>query len=135
MRRRCPAAKPLKPYALPDFRLVFRGVADIIPAKGKQVHGVLWSITAACEKSLDRYEGYYPENPKVGLYRKESFKIQLPSGPREVMYYTMNRVGFAEPSESYGMCIEMAYDYWDLPESEFWTAITHAQRESSRSFA
>ena len=67
MKYRCPLAINLGKLILPDYRLVFRGVADIEPYAGSSVQGVLWEITEDCEKSLDVYEGY------PHLYRKESF--------------------------------------------------------------
>jgi gamma-glutamylcyclotransferase (GGCT)/AIG2-like uncharacterized protein YtfP len=130
MRFRCPAAKPVKPYALAGYRLVFRRVADIIPDPDRSVHGVLWSITPDCELALDRYEGFRARTPKAGLYRKETFKLKLPSSVREVMFYTMNESGFGEPGESYGTCIRKAYEYWDLPVGDFWEAIHHARSGS-----
>ena len=37
--RRCPGARCYGPCTLPDYRLVFDGVADIIPARGAAVEG------------------------------------------------------------------------------------------------
>lgn len=55
MQFRCPEARKIERVILKDYRLVFRGgrrnygVASIIPEKGSQVEGVLWSITTGCE--------------------------------------------------------------------------------------
>jgi hypothetical protein len=52
---RCPAATPVCPVTLDNYRLAFRGgaghfgVAAIIPAQGEKVYGLLWKITPACE--------------------------------------------------------------------------------------
>ena len=70
MKRRCPNAKPIGKYILGDYKLEFRGVANIIKCKGKKVPVALWEITEECEKSLDIYEGY----PR--LYRKEYVKVE-----------------------------------------------------------
>ena len=71
MEYRCPKAKPICTMNLPEWRLVFRNVADIEPAKGQSVSGLLWTITDDCEKALDIFEGY------PHLYRKEYFMIKL----------------------------------------------------------
>jgi hypothetical protein len=58
MEARCPLAKPMGGFYLPNYRLVFRGVADIVPEDGGVVPVVLWSITGKCLQALDRLEGY-----------------------------------------------------------------------------
>ena len=64
MAHRCPAARVMGPVILENYELLFRGnasgtgVATIAPRERSRVHGLLWRITAACEKSLDFYEGY-----------------------------------------------------------------------------
>ena len=85
---RCPNAKAKGVMLLPDWRLVFRGVADIIPAKGYFCPVGLWQITGRCERSLDIYEGY----PR--LYGKQYWHGQDGTG---YMAYTMNRDGLSMP--------------------------------------
>lgn len=102
---RCPAATPVCPVALDNYRLAFRGsfnfngVATIIPAQGEKVYGLLWRITLACEQALDRYEGY----PR--LYGKEQVTVRDRNGQQyPVMVYIMARefcLDPAEPSQSY----------------------------------
>lgn len=74
MKYRCPAAVPLMPVELKNYTLAFRGggVATILPEKDSFVPCLLWSITPACEQSLDRYEGY------PNLYHKEMVTITIP---------------------------------------------------------
>ena len=57
---RCPDATVIGPVTLENYELLFRrgGFATIAPCEGGKVHGLLWSITPECERSLDRYEGY-----------------------------------------------------------------------------
>ena len=51
MKFRCPLAKPLGKVLVPDFRLVFRGVADIEEYKGGASCPMgLWEISDACKK-------------------------------------------------------------------------------------
>lgn len=60
MDHRCPDATVVGPVALENYELLFRrgGFATIAPKEGGKVHGLLWSITLECERSLDMYEGY-----------------------------------------------------------------------------
>lgn len=98
MKYRCPLAINLGKLILPDYRLVFRGVADIEPYAGSSVQGVLWEITEDCEKSLDVYEGY------PHLYRKESFPCTWnhdQSTVFDVMYYKMNSYHLGKPTTGY----------------------------------
>lgn len=88
---RCPAAKVIGNVCLMDYRLTFcsrnpdSGVATILPEKGSFVEGVLWRITADCEKSLNRYEGY------PHLYGKETLQVQTADGKIiQCMAYVMN---------------------------------------------
>ncbi len=58
MADRCPDAQVVGPVVLEGYELLFRrgGFATIQPCEGNKVHGLLWSITPECERSLDRYE-------------------------------------------------------------------------------
>lgn len=55
---RCPKAHRLGTVMLDDYRLTFRGVADVEPCKNSGVPLALWRITEECEQALDRYEGF-----------------------------------------------------------------------------
>ncbi len=60
MAYRCPDARVVGPVTLEGYELLSRrgGFATIGPCEGSKVHGLLWSITQECERSLDHYEGY-----------------------------------------------------------------------------
>lgn len=106
---RCPAAEPVTACNLPGFRLVFRGVADLVPDPKGMAKGALYRITWACERELDRYEGY----PR--LYRKEFFTAQIPGGEvHELMYYAMNSKRKAPPGSFYLETILEGYRDWGL---------------------
>ena len=112
---RCPNAKPVVKMVLPNYRLVFRGVADIEPAKGEEVQGAIWTITDKCEKALDRFEGF------PHLYRKEYFTIKMTGQLAEdfgktadVMYYTMNSREYDFPTQGYYSTIYQGYKDWNL---------------------
>ena len=58
MARRCPDSVCLGPAWLPNYQLVFRGVADIEPAPDTWCDGVLWEISEQDLNALDVLEGY-----------------------------------------------------------------------------
>jgi hypothetical protein len=58
MRWRCPGATPVATGVLHGYDLVFRVHATIEPHPGGEVPFVLWDISAANERVLDRYEGF-----------------------------------------------------------------------------
>ena len=121
MRHRCPKANPKQgggvciPVKLIDWRLCFRGVADIEPRDGAVVYGGLFEITPACERALDVYEGY----PR--LYTKALAKVVLPDGTvEEVMFYRMNsRTYESVPGKSYFETICKGYADFQLPDDAF----------------
>jgi len=117
MSGRCPQAKKLCSLDLPDWRLVFKGVADIEVAPYNTVHGLLWEITDRCEASLDIFEGY----PR--LYRKEYFTVEIHGEIHDVMFYKMNREGYSMPSQSYFETIEDGYYQNKLPVASLWNTL------------
>jgi len=112
MNYRCPDASLIGAIKLPDWRLVFKSVADIEQAPYNEVHGVLWKITDACEASLDIFEGY------PNLYRKEFFSVKIEVDGEEriedVMFYKMNRMGYDLPSQYYFDLIKEGYIQNDI---------------------
>jgi gamma-glutamylcyclotransferase (GGCT)/AIG2-like uncharacterized protein YtfP len=122
--RRCPAARRYGPCTLPDYRLVFDGVADIIPARGAAVEGALYEITDKCECALDRYEGF----PR--LYIKTTFEIEVTNKTgvhrRKVMVYTMETDQIRPPSEGYVETIRQGFDDWGIPHATLDAAVKEA---------
>ena len=103
---RCPQAINLGKLILPDYRLVFRGVADIERYKsGSSVEGVLWEITEDWERALDIFEGF------PHLYRKELFTAQNKSNGEvmDIMYYKMNSNDLSKPTAGYYSTIYQGY--------------------------
>lgn len=122
MEYRCPNAQLVGNLVLPDWRLVFKGVADIEHAPHNKVLGVLWDITEDCERALDIFEGY------PNLYRKEYFDVKLGEDIdgaviEEVMFYKMNREGYALPTESYFRTIESGYVQNKLDTTLLWDTL------------
>jgi len=110
MADRCPTAKAFDIGYLKDYELVFRGgwniaVATIEKKKGSRVPVVLWTIEAADEAALDRYEGY------PFLYRKETIEAETDSGTIQAMAYVMNEGRAAgSPSRYYLDTIARGYE-------------------------
>ena len=121
MKLRCPQAKPLGKILIPNFRLVFRGVADVEQIEGFKCPMGVWDITKDCEKSLDVYEGY------PNLYSKIFFKLN----GELAMTYVMNTNRVAPPSKHYFNCIEEGYDDFSLEKKYLFEAKERSYKESN----
>ena len=128
MAYRCPDATVVGPVAVENYELLFRrgGFATIAPSEGGKVHGLLWSITPDCERSLDRYEGY----PR--FYDKRMVTVRDGEGRSlSVMAYIMDE-RFREPmlpSATYYNGILEGYQQNGLPVAALKKAWDHAVRE------
>ena len=128
MAHRCPDASVVGPVELEGYELLFRrgGFATIAPKEGETVIGLLWSITPACEHSLDRYEGY----PR--FYDKRMVTVRDDEGgPLSVMAYIMDE-RFREPmlpSATYYNGIWEGYRQNGLPVDALEKAWNHVVRE------
>ena len=132
MSRRCPAAEPLTGFELPGWRLVFRGVADIVEDEGAVVQGGVWRITAECKRALDRYEGYRPND--AGMYSKVYVEVAgLPDGEETVMFYVMNSTGIMPPAIGYFSGIKEGYQNFDLPTAPLMDALDRAYADKAPS--
>lgn len=125
---RCPDASVMGPVILEGYELLFRrgGFATIAPKEGEQVHGLLWSLTPECERSLDRYEGY----PR--FYDKRMVTVRDGEGRSlSVMAYIMDE-RFREPmlpSPTYYDGILEGYRQNGLPVAALKKAWDHAVQE------
>jgi cation transport regulator ChaC len=81
MASRCPGSQLFGRAQLPrhSFLINERGVASVIPAQDSVTHGLLWTITPAGEKALDRYDG-----AARGHYVKDFVDVQ-PDGSGETV--------------------------------------------------
>ena len=128
MEYRCPDACVVGPVVLENYELLFRrgGFATIAPKEGGKVHGLLWSLTPECERSLDRYEGY----PR--FYDKQMVTVRDSEGRSlSVMVYIMDE-RFREPmlpTDSYYNGILEGYRQNGLPTAELKKAWDHAVQE------
>ena len=133
MAYRCPDAKVIGPVMLEDYELLFRGngggngVATIAPKQGSYVYGLLWKLTPACEKSLDRYEGY------PHLYCKKGVTVWDTEGQRHtVMAYVMTNLPFREPtmpSSNYYYGIKAGFRQNGLPLKALDKALQQVRQE------
>ena len=113
MAQRCPGAVAIQPWHLDDYRLMFSGVATVVPEAGVKVPGALWAITEACEQSLDVFEGY------PWLYRKQ--EIIMDGMP--IMFYVMNHAVPEQPAVSYLETIAQGYGDFGLALDDLWAAV------------
>ena len=105
MAARCPKAKPMGGFYLPDHRLLFRGVADFMHDPDMVLPVVLWEITPDCLRALDRLEGY------PHLYDRRKIN-------GDWLIYDMNgsKYDIGKPSSGYYDMIEQGYKDFGLDD-------------------
>jgi len=106
MKRRCPDSVPLERLSIKNWKLVFRGVADIVPQPDSILNGALYRVSPKDIAALDRYEGI-----KSGLYRRITFKI---AGAGTAFAYVMNDDDVALPTMDYYRIIWEGYSNWGI---------------------
>jgi gamma-glutamylcyclotransferase (GGCT)/AIG2-like uncharacterized protein YtfP len=116
MKHRCKTARKIAAASLEGWKLVFRGVADIVPGDIDDiVNGALFLIQAEDERALDVYEGF------PHLYIKKSVKVRTRDGYVEAMVYVMkdhdNRRDIHPPTNWYFEGIIDGYKHWNLPRT------------------
>lgn len=127
MNVRCPGAIYVCNVNLNNFRLTFRGVADVVPHKGSKAVCALWLITPENEAALDGFEGF----PR--FYVKRYATLRLNGKRHRVMFYVMRSPqGQCEPSESYEACLRAGYADCGMPEKQIDEAIQRALTATHR---
>ena len=109
MAYRCPDATIVGATELKNWRLMFKGsksgnYATIEPCIGESVPVLVWEISKADERSLDRYEGF------PVFYFKQTLPVVVNGQEIEAMVYLMRldaKVG--APSLSYVNTLEIGY--------------------------
>lgn len=104
MARRVPNAQVLGPASLLDCRFRFALHADIVPALGQNVQGVLWEITEECLALLDNFEGfphYYGRREAI-----VKFNNQIESA---IVYYMQAGYQDHAPNEAYFLLCKEGY--------------------------
>ena len=102
---RCPNALAHRAFILRDWELKFYNHATIEPKKGAETAGVLWTITDACEQSLDAFEGF------PSYYTKRTW---IQDGV-QFFFYEMTDPKSGRPSPGYIQDIRDSYEFWQLP--------------------
>ncbi len=134
MRRRCPGARLLGRGMLAGYRLTFRGRdgnrhATIDEALDGRVPVLLWNITPADEKALDRYEGF------PSYYRKERVLVGHNRRVLTGMAYVMNGEAMGQPSEAYFATILQGYQTAGIAAAPLVDALRLAQNGQRRARA
>jgi gamma-glutamylcyclotransferase (GGCT)/AIG2-like uncharacterized protein YtfP len=83
MSNRCPAAVSQGRARLLNASFRFADHADIINHKNSDVDGVLWEITDACLRSLDKLEGY------PYYYNRREFEVEHNGDIKTAIAYFM----------------------------------------------
>lgn len=125
MAGRCPGSISIGRVDIPDYRLVFRGVADIEHSMGDVLQTVLWDITPACEDALDMLEGY------PTFYDKKYIDVEFNGKVYEAMIYQMvgDRLDYSHPSSYYQQMLEEGYQDHGLDLDQIYTAEGFQQYE------
>ena len=106
MAHRCPSARLIGTGYLPNHRLEFylHATVERTRSHGAKVPVAVWEITAADERSLDRYEGF------PSYYIKAQRKVRMMDGSELWgMIYLMNYLRISPPASEYYDGIETAY--------------------------
>lgn len=123
MGRRCPGARAHSAAVVRNWRLEFRGVADVVRKRGAKVRGGLWTVTAEDVRRLDSYEGF------PTLYtRREVVAVDAHGAHRRAFLYVMRRGAIAAPSAWYLGTILTGYRDFGLPIAPLAAAVDRAQR-------
>ena len=102
---RCPDALAHRAFILRDWQLRCYNHATIESKKGAETAGVLWTITDACEQSLDAFEGF------PSYYTKRTW---IQDGV-QFFFYEMTDPKSGRPSPGYVQDIRDSYEFWQLP--------------------
>ena len=132
MKQRCKGAKFLGTGILDDYRLMFKGIepsayATIEQWDGFKVPYVLWEISTADEKHLDRYEGY----PK--FYQKHTVTIEFNGEKFLAMYYAKPEdIPVGQPMTHYIAVLDEAYRRFKFDYSILQEALRLSDEDFSR---
>jgi len=119
MHARAPSAKLVGHADLPDYRLVMDEYANIEPAAGHSVHGVLWLISHDDLKRLDDDEAY-AEHYRHATVRVMHRGKNIPA----LTYRMLNRFKTnLPPSKQYISFIAKGYRQNNIPLSQLIAAV------------
>jgi gamma-glutamylcyclotransferase (GGCT)/AIG2-like uncharacterized protein YtfP len=107
--RRIPPAILVGKAYLPNYALVLREFADIVPKKSEKVWGVLWDVPAGWISELDEIEE---------LYRQKSVFVHWNGSRTKAMVYVMTSPEKGFPSKHYVQRLVEGYTKHKLPISQ-----------------
>ena len=124
---RTPTAQPIDTIELPNWQLVFRGVADIIPKDGASVSlGVFEMPTAKDWEALHTYEG---TRPTSALYYLTEIETEFGTA----LTYTMSGGRtISTPSDHYYNTIERGYQHFGMDLKPLEQAREHSRTHTPR---
>lgn len=98
MKDRCPEHRVIGRGVLKGYRWIIskRGYANIVKSNRDEVHGVVYEISAADERTLDTKEGV-----QSGIYRKEMMNIDINGQIRECLVYVDPIIAEGTPKPEY----------------------------------
>ena len=120
---RCPNAKKVGKTILNGYKLVFKGVADVIHTGDSDdfVELGLFEITESCEKALDIYEGF------PHLYTKSYVPhFDFENNHSMIMIYVMNGHGIRPPCDGYLETIVVGYDDFKFDVDNLARSVKHS---------
>lgn len=123
MKCRCPDAILIGTSQLHGYELLFKGsqtgaYATIEPKAGEIVPVLVWKISEADEKNLDRYEGY----PR--FYYKKILKVDIQGSVIDAMVYIMQEEReLGKPSHQYYHVLEAAYEKFNFDKNTLIAAL------------
>ena len=119
MQSRCPGNTPLGTACLSHYTLIFSrwsrswnsGTADIVPAKGCEVWGMLYNLTCDDLRRVDTFADY------PNSYVRQDIPVQCQGEALPALTYIAVRQGVFAPSKSYRNQMILGATQNNLPES------------------
>jgi len=125
---RCPDARSLGKVELKNHKLAFKLYCDAVKQSNTAMECVLWSITDACEISLDRLEGY------PHFYKKKEVSVQHNDRTvRAMLYYMPAHFEMATPSQGYVDMVATGYQEHDISTEQIIKALEELEQCTSLS--
>lgn len=128
MATRCPQARSLGRVVLKNHKLTFKNFCDVVKQKGANVECALWSITDACEQSLDRLEGY------PHFYKKKEVSVDHDGRTiRAMIYYMTDSFHLGLPGQGYLDMVTAGYKEHSISVTQIIKALEELEQCTSLS--